>query len=117
MLRPGGTLVMQCSKRDLVGTLDKAVLAPLVSLARTRRLPRVTLPEGWVNVRYSERELDALAREAGFERQDRAFNHYMVLPSFLRRRYPRRAIDLAEAARRRRALGRLLAVNYIGVYA
>ena len=118
VLRPGGVLIMQCAKPDLVGWIDRVVLSPLIALVRRRRRPHVEAPEGWVNVRYSGRALDALARRAGFERTDRAFNNFNVLPWFLRRRFPDRAIQLSEALTYRRpSWWRFLAVNYIGRYA
>lgn len=117
VLRPGGSLVLQCSKADLFGTIDRALLNPLLSLLRDGRLHRPVLPDGWVNVRYSERRLDDLAREAGFERTGRAFNNFNVLPAILRRRHPGRAIRWSEALTRGRPdRWRFLAVNYIARY-
>ncbi len=106
VLRPGGTAVLQVAKVDVVGWLERR-------LARAKP----TLPPGWVNVRYSQGELDRLMKEAGFERVGFVFNNFSTLPGFLRRRYPSVMVRVSEALTRRRPnLWRPLAVNYIGKY-
>lgn len=117
VLRPGGTLIMQVTKPDLVGALDKRIIRPLQYGVRLRRPPRAPVPEGWVNLRYSGPALDRMAGEFGFVRRARAFNHFNALPASLRHRYPGAYVRLSEAMTRMRwGPWRPFSVNYIGKY-
>ena len=59
----------------------------------------------------------AYGQEHGFERVDRAFNHFHVFPAPVRQRFPGPYIGLSETLTRWcPSLGRAFAVNYIGKY-
>ena len=117
VLRPGGTVILQTTKPDLFGTLDRRIWLPLRSVIRRRAHAAAETPEGWVNVRYSGAALDRLARGFGLVRVDRAFNHFNVGPWFLRRRFPDAAIRASEFLTQcSPGLWRFLAVNYIARY-
>lgn len=108
VLKPGGVLVLQVSKPDLIGQGDRV-------LAGGRGAG--PLPEGWVNVKYRVRAFDRLLAEHGFERVARAFNHFVVFPAPLRRRLPGLYIGASELLTRAcPSLARAFAVNYIGKY-
>lgn len=117
VLKPGGTLVLQVSKPDLCGWIDRVILRRLRDLVRRRRAAPAQLPDGWVNVKYRVRVFDHLLAEHGFERVDRAFNHFHVFPAPVRQRFPGPYIGLSETLTRWcPSTGRAFAVNYIGKY-
>lgn len=117
VLRPGGVLIMQVAKPDLCGWIDRAVVGRIRAVVTGRRRAPAPLPDGWVNVKYAPRALDRLLGEFGFARTARAFNHFHVFPTGLRRRFPRRYIQLSEILTRGpTSWWRAFAVNYIGRY-
>jgi SAM-dependent methyltransferase len=115
VLQPGGTLVLHVAKADLVGRIDRAVLERVRASVRGPRAA-APLPDGWVNVQHGVRRLDAFARAAGFLRVARTFDHFHLLPAFLRRRRPRLHIALSERLSKWPKLARAFAVNYVARY-
>ena len=114
VLKPGGVLVLQSRKSDLFGTIDRGLIHPLQAmLGRRPAAP----PPAWVSRAYSPRALDRLLARFGFERKERAFDHFHTCPGCLRRRVPRLHIRFSELlGRNNPAWWRFLAVNYIGKY-
>lgn len=115
VLRPGGTLIAQISKADVMGWIDRRVIHPL---HRLRHGPGAAgaVPDGWVNLRYPPRDFDRLVTGAGFARTDRTFNHFQTLPGPLRRRWARQHMRASDALARHPSLWRSFAVNYIAKY-
>lgn len=113
VLRPGGVLLMQSFKWDLLGRLRRSVGWMLGG----RRGADPRLPPDWVDRKYSGRELDVLLGRHGFERVDYTYNNFYLLPEVVRRRWPRLYISLSEAIGRHapRLFG-FSAVNYLGKY-
>lgn len=114
VLSPGGVLVMQSFKWDLLGRARRGLER---MLGRDKK-PDPQLPDDWVDRKYSPRELDALVGRFGFEKIDGTFNNFYLLPEVVRRRWPKLYMSMSEAAGRLapRALG-FSAVNYVGKYA
>lgn len=114
VLRPGGTLVMQSFKWDLLGRLRRAAERAM----GRHRGPDPRLPPDWIDRKYSGPELDAVVLRHGFERVDHTYNNFYVLPEIVRRHWPRLYIALSEAiGRRAPRLFAFSAVNYLGKYA
>jgi len=113
VIRPGGTLIMQSFKWDLLGSLrrrwDRAIHG---ERGRDERLPG-----DWVDKKYQGAELDAVMAPFGFERTDYTYNNFYLLPEPVRRRWPKLYMSLSETAGRiaPRLFG-FAAVNYIARY-
>jgi ubiquinone/menaquinone biosynthesis C-methylase UbiE len=118
VLRPGGLAVIQSFKQERLGQLYGWLRNPLRGLAGgERRSGLVPRPEQWVDLKYGQRELDALLAQHGFRRVGHAFNHFYLLPGPVRRRFPAAHIRLSEAVGRVAPnLLRGAAVNYFGKY-
>ncbi len=116
VLRPGGTLVAQASKADVMGWLDRHIVFPLRRLRHRQKAKPAALPAGWVNVRYAPRAFNRLITAAGFTRVDHTFNHFQSLPGPLRARWGHRHMRVSERMSRHPRLWRALAVNYVGKY-
>lgn len=118
VLRPGGTVVLQSFKQELMGQVYGFVRNPLRTLADARRKPDlVPRPEEWIDNKYGQDELDRLLTRHGFRRAGYTFNHFYLLPGPLRRRFPGAHIKLSEAVGRVAPdLLRGAAVNYFGRY-
>lgn len=114
VMAPGGTLIMQSFKWDLLGRLRRS----WEDLRRGRRDGADDrLPTDWVDKKYSGRELDEVVERFGFVRTDYTYNNFYLLPEAARRRWPRLYMSLSE--RVGRSAPRLFgfsAVNYVGRY-
>jgi ubiquinone/menaquinone biosynthesis C-methylase UbiE len=116
VLRPGGVMVIQSFKPELLGKVYGALAHPLRTVTTTRK-PHVPKPGEWIDVQYDQPQLDALVAGHGFERIGHVFNHFYVFPGPVRRRFPSLHIKTSEAIGRiAPGLLRSLAVNYFGVY-
>ncbi len=114
VMRPGGTLIMQAFKWDLLGSLRRRY----EGLKRGGDSgPDDRLPTDWVDKKYQGPELDATLAPFGFERSDYTYNNFYLLPEPVRRRLPKLYMSLSELAGRiaPRTLG-FTAVNYIAKY-
>jgi len=117
VLRPGGVLVLQSFKPELLGKLYGALAHPLRTLSSGGPKPAVPKPGEWIDTQYDQGQLDGLVGAHGFGRIGHLFNHFYVFPGPVRRAFPALHIKTSEA------IGRLapdlcsaLAVNYFGVY-
>jgi ubiquinone/menaquinone biosynthesis C-methylase UbiE len=113
VMAPGGTLVMQSFKWDLLGSLRRR----WESARRGERGPDRRLPEDWVDKKYQGPELDAVLARFDFERTDHTYNNFYLLPEPVRRRWPKLYMSTSEAVGRLapRLFG-FTAVNYIAKY-
>ncbi len=116
VLRPGGTLVMQSYKPELLSWLDQRFFDPFLSFIGRGR-PKPKLPDSWVNKQYSRVQMDALVQHFDFTIKDYTYNNFYSLPGVMRLRYPNLYIKLSEAITRvcPRFAG-FLATNYVGKY-
>lgn len=115
VLRPQGRLILQSFKPELYGVIARALKAPLRAAYR-RVVPRRG-PAGVVHRPYTPAQLDRLATEFGFAKQDYVFNNFYTLPQFLRVRVPSAYIRTSEAITRANPRRwSWLAINYIGSY-
>lgn len=119
VLKPGGTLVIQSFKKELVGRLTSAVTEPFAGGGGSPGPgdSRIDKPDTWVDRKYDMAEFDELMSRNGFERTGFCYNHFFVLPGPLRRKFPSLHVKLSEL------VGRVaptvfgsLAVNYIAKY-
>ena len=117
VLRPGGVLVLQSFKPEVLGKIYGALAHPLRTLRTGQRERVVPKPGEWIDRQYDQPELDALAARHGLARSGHAFNHFYVFPGPVRRRLPTLHIKTSEAIGRTvPGLFRALAVNYFGMY-
>jgi len=122
VLKPGGGVVIQAFKTELVGRLTSFFTAPFsrdaaAPSAGGTNCKRIEKPDTWVDRKYGKQALDALMARNGFECTGHVFNHFFVLPGPLRRKFPTLHVKLSEL------IGRVapdllspLAVNYIARY-
>ena len=111
VLRPGGRLVVQAFRRDLLSAVTHHVL-------RRRRSSSTAGAAQDPNARpYTGRELDRLAAEAGLRRVGREHVHFKVFPQRLRERLPDLSIRLSELLTRwQPPFAWLLATNHVVKY-
>ena len=114
VLAPGAVLVMQSFKWDLLGRARRRWDG---LFGHTGAQTHASLPDDWVDKKYSGRELDRLLARFDFVRTDYTFNNFYLLPEVVRRHWPRLYMSLSDAAGRLapRLLG-FTAVNYVGKY-
>ncbi len=113
VMKPGGTLVMQSFKWDLLGSLRRR----WDEARRGDKGPDDRLPGDWVDKKYQGPELDAVMAPFGFEKVDYTYNNFYLLPEPMRRRWPKLYMSMSETAGKvaPRLLG-FSAVNYIAKY-
>jgi len=119
VLKPGGTLVIQSFKPELVGRLTSKLTKPFAGKSDNAQPAKGMLekPDTWVDLKYDQREFDELMSRNGFERTGFCFNHFFVLPGPLRRKFPSLHVKLSEfIGRVAPTLFGSLAVNYIAKY-
>lgn len=117
VLKPGGILVIQSFKTELVGRITGAITGLFAGGGKSKGNGMIEKPHTWVDKKYGQREFDALMARNGFERVGFSFNHYFVLPGPLRRMFPSVHVKLSEfIGRVAPTLFGPLAVNYIAKY-
>ena len=80
IVRPGGVLILQGFKPEVLGKLYGFLAHPI----RTLRAPRqkaglVPKPGEWIDHLYTARELDEMVCKFGYERIGQVFNHFYLL--------------------------------------
>ena len=118
VLKPGGVMIMQSYKRDLLTTVARLVKGPLRPIRRAVTGKSANRTGAWLDRQYSRRQLDRLVGLFGFTPIRHEFNNFRVLPPFLLARLPRLYTRLSEAITRSNPdLWSPLAANYIARYA
>jgi ubiquinone/menaquinone biosynthesis C-methylase UbiE len=118
VVRPGGVLILQGFKPEVMGKVYGFLANPISTLRRSRQKKGlVPKPGEWIDHLYTQRELDDMVCKFGYERIGGLFNHFYLLPGPVRRRFPALHIKLSEAIGRvLPGLFRSTAVNYFGMY-
>ena len=118
VLKPGGTLVIQSFKTELLGRLTSSVTESFAKRdSAGAGTTMIEKPDTWVDLKYDQAEFDELMSRNGFERTGFCFNHFFVLPGPLRRAFPSLHVKLSEfVGRVAPTLFGSLAVNYIAKY-
>jgi ubiquinone/menaquinone biosynthesis C-methylase UbiE len=116
VVRPGGRLIIQGFKPEVMGKLFGFLANPLGWRSKQRE-GLVPKPGEWIDHLYTQQQLDDMICKFGFERVGHRFNHFYLLPGPVRRRWPTAHIKLSEAIGRVAPdLFRATAVNYFGMY-